>query len=239
MTQQAMSFRDHLTELRSRLIKSVAAILVGSIVGLIFNAWIRGLLIDPYCNAIQTDDCGLAFLRPTEAFGVVMKVGLFGGAILASPIVLYQLWRFVSPALSKQERKYVVPLSVLFTVLFITGLALGYWSLPRGLEFLLGFGGDDLEPVIQAEPYLSFAMRFLLAFGIAFEFPVFTFAAAAVGVVSSRQLRAGWRWAVVGIVVGAALLTPSGDPLTLTLMSVPLYIMYELTILAVKYILKK
>ena len=168
-----------------------------------------------------------------------MKVGLFGGAILASPIVLYQLWRFVSPALSKQERKYVVPLSVLFTVLFITGLALGYWSLPRGLEFLLGFGGDDLEPVIQAEPYLSFAMRFLLAFGIAFEFPVFTFAAAAVGVVSSRQLRAGWRWAVVGIVVGAALLTPSGDPLTLTLMSVPLYIMYELTILAVKYILKK
>jgi sec-independent protein translocase protein TatC len=234
-----MTFREHLTELRSRLIKSVVAIFLGSIVGLIFNAWIRDLLISPYRDAVGIDEGGLAFLRPTEAFGVVMKIGLFGGAILASPVVLYQLWRFISPALTAKERRYVVPLSALFTVLFAAGLALGYWSLPRGLDFLLGFGGDDLDPVIQAEPYLSFAMRFLLAFGIAFEFPVFTFAAAAVGVVSSRQLRAGWRWAVVGIVVGAAVLTPSGDPLTLTLLSVPLYVMYELTILAVKYILKK
>jgi sec-independent protein translocase protein TatC len=239
MTQGAMTFREHLTELRSRLIKSVVAIFLGAIVGLIFNAWIRDVLISPYREAVGLDEGGLAFLRPTEAFGVVMKVGLFGGAILASPVVLYQLWRFVSPALTKRERRYVVPLSVLFTVLFAAGLALGYWSLPRGLDFLLGFGGDDLDPVIQADAYLSFAMRFLLAFGIAFEFPVFTFAAAAVGVVSSRQLRAGWRWAVVAIVVGAAILTPSGDPLTLTLLSAPLYAMYELTILAVKYILKK
>ncbi len=238
MTQGTMTFREHLVELRSRLIKSVAAILVGSIVGLVFNAWIRDLLIGPYREAVG-GETGLAFLRPTEAFGVVMKVGLFGGVILASPIVLYQIWRFVAPALSPRERRYVVPLSLLFTLLFGAGLALGYWSLPRGLDFLLGFGGDDLDPFIQAEAYLSFAMRFLLAFGIAFEFPVFTFAAAAAGVVSSRQLRKGWRWAVVGIVVGAALLTPSGDPLTLTLLSVPLYLMYELTILAVKYILKK
>jgi len=154
-------------------------------------------------------------------------------------VILYQLWRFVSPALSRRERRMVVPLSAAFTLLFASGILLGYWSLPRGLEFLFDFGGDVLEPTIQGQLYLSFAMRFLLAFGIAFEFPVFTFAAAAVGIVTSAQLRSGWRWAVLFIVVGGALLTPSGDPLTLTLLSVPLYLLYEVTILAVKLVLKR
>ena len=107
------------------------------------------------------------------------------------------------------------------------------------MRFLLDFGGDLLEPVIGAEFYLSFAMRFVLAFGLAFEFPVFLFAAAAFGAVSSRQLGRGRRWAVLVIVVAAAFITPSGDPLTLLLLSVPLYLLYEVTILAVRYILKR
>lgn len=234
-----MTFGEHLVELRSRIIKSVVAVLVGSIFGLVFNQWIRDILISPYQEVVGSD-VGLSFFAPTERFGVVMKIGLFGGLVLASPVVLYQLWRFVVPALTPRERRYVVPLSLTFAVLFLAGIAMAYWSLPRGLEFLFDFGGgDDLQPVIQAELYLSFVMRFLLAFGIAFEFPVFMFAAAAFGVVTSAQLRAGWRWAVVAIVVGGAIITPSGDPLTLTLLSVPLYALYELTILAVKLVLKR
>jgi len=231
-----MSFVDHLVELRGRLLKSVIALLVGSVVGLIFHQWTLRVLTAPYRAA--TDE-PLITLGPTEGFSIVMRVGLFGGALLASPVILYQLWRFVSPALSRRERRMLVPLSAAFTLLFASGILLGYWSLPRGLEFLFDFGGDVLEPTIQGQLYLSFAMRFLLAFGIAFEFPVFTFAAAAVGIVTSAQLRSGWRWAVLFIVVGGALLTPSGDPLTLTLLSVPLYLLYEVTILAVKLVLKR
>ena len=232
-----MTFGEHLVELRSRVIKSVIAIGLGAIVGLVFNEWLRDILLGPY-NDSGVDET-LIITRPTEGFGVVMKIGLFGGFVLASPVVLYQLWRFVGPALTPRERRYVIPLSALFTTLFAAGLVLGYVTLPRGLEFLLGFGGDDLQPLVTAESYLSFAMRFLLAFGIAFEFPVFVFAAAAFGVVTSQQLRSNWRWAVVIIVIGAAIITPSGDPLTLTLLSAPLFLMYVLTFLAVKYILKK
>jgi len=121
----------------------------------------------------------------------------------------------------------------------VAGVTLGYWSLERGLNFLLDFAGDSVQPVVGAEFYLSFAMRFILAFGLAFEFPVFLFAAAATGLVTSAKLRAQWRWVMLIIVVGAAFMTPSGDPLTLTLLSVPLYLLYEITLLAIKLILKR
>jgi sec-independent protein translocase protein TatC len=124
-------------------------------------------------------------------------------------------------------------------VLFASGVVLGYWALSRGLEFLLNFGGESLEPIIGADNYLAFAMRFILAFGIAFEFPVFLFAAAATGVIGSAKLRQSRRWAVLLILLAAALITPSGDPLTLMLLSVPLYLMFEITILAIRFILKK
>jgi sec-independent protein translocase protein TatC len=123
--------------------------------------------------------------------------------------------------------------------LFLAGITVGYYALSRGLGFLLGFGGDALEPVIGAEFYLGFAMRFILAFGIAFLFPIFIFAAAAFGVVSSSQLRGTRRWAVLIIVIFAALITPTGDPLTLLMLAVPMYLFYEAAILAVRFILKK
>lgn len=233
----SMSIGGHLVELRERLVKSSAAILVGSVVGFIFHKAILSWLTVPYEKAVGDD--ALAFFRPTEAFSVAMRLSLFGGLILASPVIIYQLWRFVSPALTKQERRYVVPLSMVLAVLFASGIALGYWSLERGLAFLFDFGGDSLEPVIQAESYLSFATRFILVFGLAFEFPVFMFAAAAAGIVTSRGLRSNRRWAITTIVVLGAVITPSGDPLTLLLLSTPLYVLYELTILAIRFILKK
>lgn len=234
----AMSFMDHLGELRNRLIKAGIAVVVASVAAFFFHEWILDLLSRPFEQAVG-EDGRLAVFRPTEAFSLVMRLSLFGGIVLASPVLLYQLWRFVSPALSKREKKWVIPLMGVLTVLFAAGVVLGYWALTRGLEFLLTFGGDSLEPIIGADNYLGFAMRFILAFGVAFEFPVFLFAAAAAGVIGSARLRQGRRWAVLIIMLAAALITPSGDPLTLMLLSVPLYLMFEATILAIRFILKK
>ncbi len=237
MTDARASFVDHLDELRSRLIKSLIAVGVGTVIAYAFNEQILELLVRPYEAAVPDSD--LVFFRPTEAFSLVMRLSLWGGFIIASPVILYQVWRFVAPALTPREKKWAIPLSVVFTLLFLAGVVVGYWALERGLGFLLGFGGDTLQPLIGSEFYLRFAMRFILAFGISFEFPVFIFAAAAFGAVSSRQLRSNRRWAVLIIVVFAAVITPSGDPLTLMLLAVPMYLLYEAAILAVRFILKK
>ncbi len=237
MTDASMTFMDHLVELRARLIKSAIAVGVATVVAFFFYNDVLALLAEPYLQAVDGDR--LAFFQPTEAFTLALRISLWSGVVIASPVIIYQIWRFVGPALTARERRYVIPLSGVLSVLFIGGVVGGYLAMPLTLELLVNFGTDLLEPTIGAEFYLRFAMRFLLAFGIAFEFPVFLFAAAVVGVVSSQQLRNGRRYAVAIIIVGAALLTPGGDPLTLLLLSSPLYILYELTILAIRYVLKK
>ena len=149
------------------------------------------------------------------------------------------MWRFAAPALSPKEKKWAYPITIVFVLLFTLGITVGYMALERGLAFLLNFGGDALTPVIGADFYLKFATRFILAFGIAFEFPVFLFAAAAVGAVTSKKLRENRRWALLIILIAAAVITPSGDPMTLALLAVPLYILFELSILAIRVILRK
>ncbi|MEA3510427.1 MAG: twin-arginine translocase subunit TatC [Actinomycetota bacterium] len=228
---------SHLREFRSRLIKAVVAVALGTVIAFVFNEEILDLLARPYQIAVP--DGQLAFFRPTEAFATVMRLSLFGGVILASPVILYQLWRFVAPALSPKEKRWAYPITAVFVSLFLVGIVVGYVALERGLGFLLEFGGDALTPIIGADFYLKFATRFILAFGLAFEFPVFLFAAAAVGTVTSKMLRSNRRWALLIILVAAAFITPSGDPMTLMLLSVPLYILYELTILAIRLILRK
>lgn len=228
---------SHLKEFRSRLVKAAVAVAVGTVIAFAFNEQILDLLAKPYQVAVP--DGQLAFFRPTEAFATVMRLSLFGGAILASPVILYQSWRFIAPALSPKEKRWAYPITAVFVFLFLLGVLVGYVALERGLGFLLEFGGDALTPIIGADFYLKFATRFILAFGLAFEFPVFLFAAAAVGVVNSKMLRSNRRWAVLIILIAAAIITPSGDPMTLMLLSVPLYLLYELTILAIRLILRK
>ncbi len=227
----------HLDELRSRIVKAAVAIVVGSIVAFIFRNWIFDFLVEPWNRVAGEKD--LVFFRPTEAFSLFMRLSLWGGFVLASPVIIWQVWAFVSPALHKRERRYIIPLTLALVLLFLSGIAFGYWSLQRGLDFLLEFGAGRLDPTIGADHYLRFAMRFLLVFGIAFEFPVFLFAAAAFRLVDTDRLRRGRRWAVLLIVTIGAVITPSGDPLTLLLLSTPLYILYELTILLVRFILKR
>ena len=232
-----MPLMSHLLEFRSRLIKAVVAVAVGTAIAFVFNEEILDLLAKPYQLAVPGGQ--LAFFRPTEAFATVMRLSLFGGVIIASPVILYQLWRFVAPALTPKEKRWAYPITAVFVFLFLTGVVVGYVALERGLGFLLEFGGDALTPIIGADFYLKFATRFILAFGLAFEFPVFLFAAAAAGAVSSKVLRSNRRWAILIILIAAAFITPSGDPMTLMLLSVPLYILYELTILAIRFVLRK
>lgn len=228
---------EHLEELRWRLVKGAAALLVGAVIAFFFRDWLFELLESPYRKAIDDSDA-LAQFQVTEGFSVAMRLALFGGVLLASPVLLYQIWAFVNPALTNRERKWTVPIASALAVLFTGGVVFGYLILPRGLEFLLGIQGG-LDPIIGVGSYISLTLRFLLVFGLAFEFPVFLFAAAAAGLLSSQQLAQGRRWAVLAIVVIGAVVTPTGDPLTLLALSVPLYLLYEVTIWLVKLILRK
>ncbi|GMQ98996.1 MAG: hypothetical protein BMS9Abin17_1538 [Acidimicrobiia bacterium] len=228
---------NHLVEFRKRFVKALIAIGIGTVVAFVFNEQILEIITVPYNRAVP--DQPLVFFRVTEAFSTVMRVSLFGGLLLASPVIFYQIWRFAAPALTPKEKRWAYPVTAVFVALFITGVVVGYLALERGLGFLLDFGGDALVPLITAEFYLKFATRFILAFGIAFEFPVFLFAAAAVGAITSKKLRDNRRWALLIILISAAFITPSGDPMTLMLLSVPLYVLFEITILAIRFILRK
>lgn len=231
------SILSHLEELRWRLVKIAIAVVVAGAVALVFADQITDLLEAPFNKAVP--DSSLQTLAVGEQWGVLMRIGLFGGIILASPVVLYQIWAFVTPALTSGERKWAIPIVAALVILFIGGVAFGYWSLPRGLEFLLEIEIFDVETDLQIGQYYSFTLRFLLAFGLAFLYPVFLFAAAAAHLITAEQLARGRRWAVVIIVIGAALITPSGDAFTLLILSVPLYLMYEATYWLVRLTLRR
>ncbi|MDK1018444.1 MAG: twin-arginine translocase subunit TatC [Actinomycetota bacterium] len=237
MTSSTMSMMNHFVEFRSRLIKVLIAVAIATFVAFFFNKQILDLLARPYYVAVP--DSQLAFFKPTEAFSAVMRLSLFAGVILASPVILYQAWRFAAPAMSTREKRWAYPISVVFVLLFLFGVTVGYVALERGLGFLLGFGGDALTPVISIDSYLKFATRFVLAFGIAFDFPIFLFAAAAAGAITSKKLRENRRWALLFILIAAAIITPTGDPMTLMLLAVPLYILFEISILAIRFILRR
>ena len=230
------SILAHLEELRWRVVKIFIAVLVGGAVALIFSDQLRVILEAPFHAAAPENE--LQTLAATEQWGVLMRIGLFGGVILASPVVLYQLWAFIQPALTSKERNWAWPIVSALVVLFVGGVVFGYLTLPRGLEFLLDIF-PDVETNLRLGDYYSFTLRFLLAFGLAFLFPVFLFAAAAAGIITSKQLARGRRWAILIIVIGAALITPSGDAFSLLVLSVPLYLMYEVTYWLVRLVLRK
>jgi sec-independent protein translocase protein TatC len=227
---------SHLEELRWRIVKAAAAIAGGALVSLLFASNIKEILEEPYKDACES--CAFQVLSATEQFSVLMRIALFGGLILASPVVLYQIWAFISPALTSRERRWVVPIISACVVLFIAGVLVGFLTLPRGLSFLLSIF-EDVRTDLRMIEYFSFALRFMLAFGVSFLYPVFLYAAAAAGLVTSQQLAKGRRWAVLIIVVAAAAITPTGDALTLALLSVPLYVFYEITYWLVRLTLRK
>ena len=236
MNDDPQSILSHLEELRWRLVKVAGAVLAGAIVAFLFADQLRELLEAPFFDAAPGNR--FQALKAGEEWGVLMRVVLFGGFFVASPVVLYQIWAFINPALTGRERRWAFPVVAALVVLFAGGVLFGYVVLPRGLEFLLGIFPEVQNDLLIGD-YYSFVLRFLLAFGAAFLYPVFLFAASAAGILSSDQLRRGRRWAVILVVLGAALITPTGDALTLLVLSIPLYLMYEITYWLVRLVLKK
>ncbi|MCY3538542.1 MAG: twin-arginine translocase subunit TatC [bacterium] len=225
----------HLDELRSRLIKTFIAIGVGTVIAFFFRNQMLALLQDSYSN---TAGRSLVVTGPTDQFSIAMRMSIFGGSVLASPVIAYQAWSFINPGLTNRERRWAIPVVAALVTLFSVGVAFAYWSLPRAVDFLVSIF-SDLENLWTVELYTRFVIRFLLLFGISFQFPVFIFGAAAAGVVTSARLAAGRRWAVVIIVVVGAVVSPTGDPVTLILLSTPLYLLYEGTIWLIRLTLRK
>ncbi|MDP9389329.1 MAG: twin-arginine translocase subunit TatC [Actinomycetota bacterium] len=226
-----MTVVEHLAELRRRLITSVVAVAVAGVLAFAFYDQILDFLIDPYCATLPPGErCTLFITDPLEGFATRLKVATWGGFLLASPVVLYQLWRFITPGLNPNEKRYAVPFVASSVTLFCLGVLLARLTFPRALDFLLSVGGD-LEPILSPSKYLRLVLLVAVAFGVAFEFPVLLVFLQLAGVVSSRRLGSWRRPAVVVIFVVAAVITPSQDPYSLLAMAGPMYLFYEASIL--------
>ena len=222
-----MPIVEHLRELRRRLIVCVVAVTIGAIVTYVFSLEIIRFLIDYYQDATDGQRNALIFTGPLDAFATRIKVATYGGIILALPVWLWQLWRFITPGLYAKEKRWAIPFVATSIVLFAAGCAVAMLTLPKALEFLLNIGGSELEPLLTADKYLSLVSLMLLAFGLAFEFPVVLMFLLLARVITTVQLRRWRRGAIVGIVVVGAVITPSQDPYSLFFLAGPLYVFYE------------
>ena len=226
-TTASMSFLEHLEELRRRLITCAAAVLILSIIGYFFSG--------PMVDFITKPAGQVYFMSPTEGFSVRIKISLFGGLIAAVPVILYQLWRFVAPGLYKHEIHVVLPVVFFGTVFFLGGSAFCFFLvLPVGVKFLLGFGTENLKPLISVGRYVSFAAWMTLAFGAVFEMPIIAYFLGKAGLITHRTLSRGRRYAIIIILIVAGLITPSPDVFSQMMLAGPLYILYEASIVLVR-----
>lgn len=227
-----MSMLDHLYELRDRIIKCFIAIAIGGVAAWFLYPQIFDILLDPYCRlqGSSPDDCLLLQTEPLEGFSVRLKIAGYGGIALAMPVLLWQVWRFVTPGLYAHEKKWAYPFVASALVLFLLGAGLAYYSLTPALEFLVDVGGEGLNQEFRPAPYFELITYMMLAFGVGFEFPIVLIFLQLAGILSAATLRRNRRYAVVAIVVIVAVITPSGDPYTLGILSIPMYLFFEASI---------
>jgi sec-independent protein translocase protein TatC len=231
-----MSLVEHLTELRRRLIVAAVALVAGGIVAFLLYNVILDFLLGPYESVTGKDT--LVITDPLEGFATRLKISAWGGFFLASPVVLWQLWRFITPGLHKREKRFAVPFVIASILLFLCGAAVALLTFKPALRFLVGVGGENLETFFTPTKYLGLITMMILAFGVAFEFPVVLVFLQLAGVVPSARLRRWRRPTAVIVVAVAAVITPSGDPYSLFAMALPMYLFYEGAIL-VGRLLKK
>lgn len=227
----SMSVVDHLDELRMRLVIAIVAIIIGTLGAYYYVEDILQILVAPAGT--------LYYTKPTEAFFTYMKISLVAGCILSSPIWFYQIWVFIVPALSKGEKKVtfmVVPAAV---TLFIVGVLFSYYLvLPMAIQFFIGFGTDELQPLFSIGQYIDFVIAFILPFGITFELPLILIALGVIGILSSDRLRQYRKmFILVAFVVGAAI-SPTPDMLSQTMIAGPMILLYEISYGVLRYILK-
>ncbi|MFM8999978.1 MAG: twin-arginine translocase subunit TatC [Actinomycetota bacterium] len=234
----AMTLVEHLEELRTRLIRSLGAVALGGVVGWFLYDPVLDLLLKPYCDYLTTvpesirprQGCGLFFMGALDPVLIKLKLVAFIGFFLALPFILFQIWRFVVPGLTKSERRMGLPFILSSVILFALGALVAYVTLPRGLAFLLGFAGPQFAPLLTGDRFLGFVMMIALAFGLSFEFPVVLVLLQTLGVVSPAQLAAQRRAAVLFVAVFAAIITPSSDPYSMLALMLPMLVFYEAAI---------
>ncbi|HLM96876.1 MAG TPA: twin-arginine translocase subunit TatC [Acidimicrobiales bacterium] len=229
-----MSVGAHLAELRRRLLVTTVAVAGTCIVSFVAYPQILHWLQAPYCHV--TRHCSLFVTGPLDGLSLRIHVATYAGLFLASPVILWQVWRFVTPGLRRHERRYAVPFVAASLVLFAAGATLALVSLPHALRFLGSVGGPTLQQIYDPNKYVGLVMALMTVFGLTFEFPVILVALELVGVVRPSTLAARRRWAIVAIVTGAAVITPSGDPFSMLALALPLYVFYEVSILLGKLI---
>ncbi len=229
-----MSILEHIAELRDRLVRSCLALTVTTIATFI---WLYQPLLTfvtrSYCSiparyrvSTAAGDCRLLATSPLDPFSIRVRVALTVGLVAAMPYIAFQIWRFITPGLRRNEKRYAIPFSLASTLLFAMGVAVAFLTLPKAIGFLVAIGGDSLATFFTADRYLRFVLFMGLAFGATFEFPLVLVFLSMVGILSSDAMLRAWRPAVAVIIVVAAVVTPSQDPISLFAMAVPMWVFY-------------
>jgi sec-independent protein translocase protein TatC len=234
-----MTLTEHLGELRVRIIRSALAVTLGAIVIVAFYDQVLDFLTKPYldlCRSRGEDFCGfdpfdesanaLFIFDPIDGLSTRLRVATYGGLILAMPVVLWQVWRFIVPALHSKEKRYAIPFIATSILLFLLGGLIAYLTLGKAIEFLISWSGDEVGALFQVSKYIRLVGLMVAAFGVGFQFPVLLVFLQIAGVMTPQTLIKGWRYALIAIVVVAAVITPSGDPISLAALAVPMTILY-------------
>lgn len=231
----AMPLTEHLRELRGRLVKSGLAFGVGLVIGWVYYAQIFAWLSAPFDAVVEQAreegrDVTLALTGVADPFVLQMQVAAVAGLVLAAPVWLYQLWRFVTPGLHRHEQRWAIGFAAVATPLFLGGAMLAYWVMPLGLAILFGFTPEGVENIVSVDRYLSFFLRMVLVFGIGFLVPLLLVLLNFAGVLTGRKMLSWWRWIVVFVLVFAAVATPTGDPINLMLLAGPIFVLVMIAV---------
>ncbi len=234
-----LSLTEHLAELRTRLIRSIAAVAVGFCISYAFIEPIFAMLSRPL-EKVLPPGTSLIFTSYPEAFFTYLKLALVCGIFIASPFILYEIWAFVAPGLYEHEKKWALPFVVFSSIFFVGGALFGYIVVfPAAFNFLAGYAGRDLKLLPSVSEYFSLTIKLLLGFGAAFELPIFMVFMALIGLIDARMLRKNRKYALLIIFILAAVLTPTPDVVNQCLLAAPLLILYEISIFLVALIGKR
>jgi sec-independent protein translocase protein TatC len=242
-----MSILEHIGELRSRLLKSCVALVVATTVAFVLlYEPVMQFLLRSYCALpasvrvpiAEGGGCRLAAFSPLEPLSIRIRVSLTVGLLLAMPFLAYQLWRFITPGLRQNEKRFAIPFALASTLLFVAGVMVAFFTLPKAIDFLVTMGGSGIASFFQADRYLRFVLFMGLAFGLTFEFPLVLVFLSMVGVLSSAAMLRAWRPAAAVIIVVAAVITPSQDPISLFAMAVPMWFFYFAAAAVARFIIE-
>ncbi len=223
-----MTIWEHIAEFRTRLIRCVIAVMLGMVIGWVIYPYVLEILLIPFHELVPGRN--LIVTDPLDGFTTRIKVSAYLGIVLAMPVWLWQLWRFVTPGLYPKEKRYAIPFIASSILLFTLGAAIAFYTLNPALQFLIGVSGANVEPFYTPDSYITLITYMMLAFGFGFQFPVLLVALQIAGVLTPSKLAGWWRQAMVVIVIVAAVITPSGDPISMMALAVPMYIFYLMSI---------